>query len=59
MLRKFVVMIDDGVALSNVIEQATYMAKSLGKFDKITDSSLVSPGLVKKAKTANIKIVLH
>ena len=41
MLRKFVVMIDDGVALSNVIEQATYMAKSLGKFGADFRSLLV------------------
>ena len=38
---KFLVMVDDGVALSNIVEQATYMARSLGKFGADFSSLLV------------------
>eukprot|EP00943_MAST-04B_sp_MAST-4B-sp1_P003707 g3707.t1 len=41
MLTKFVGMVNDGAALSNVIEQSTYMAKSLGKFGADFRSLLV------------------
>ena len=40
-MNKFLVMVDDGVALSNIVEQATYMARSLGKFGADFSSLLV------------------